>query len=78
MPKFKVTAPDGVKGFVRVQKQEEHVNIIPAVKSSSGEVLSLERTEKFSTWVDVGTDSFASESREYEIAKNERLIVHEG
>lgn len=78
MPKYKITAPEGVKAFVRLQKLEEHVNEIAEVRSSSGELLKAARTEKYSAWVDAGTDSFATESREYEIAKGQRLILEEG
>lgn len=78
MSKFTVVAPEGAKAKVRIQKQEEHVNTIPEVRSSTGELLALARTEKYSAWTDAGTDSFATGSREYEIGPGQRLILEEG
>lgn len=77
MANVTVTAENGHRCQVRVQKLETHTNKIPAVRNSAGELLSPEREEQFKSYVDDKIEVMGSESRRYEVGPTTRLMIEE-
>lgn len=72
-----VTAPNGVRVKVSLQKQEVHKNEIPVVRNTAGDILAPARTEEFMSWVDFQIEQFASETRAYELDATTRILVED-
>jgi hypothetical protein len=77
MTKMTVTAPNGVRLRVRVQKQETHTREIPEARNSAGDLLAPAKTENFPSWADQQIVQFASESKEFEVSAGVRIIVED-
>lgn len=77
MAEIKVTAPEGVRLKVRVQKMEDHPRTVPEVRNSAGELLAPGKVESFKGWADSQIDTFASETRAYEVTATQRVVVED-
>lgn len=77
MGKLTVTAAEGVRAKVTIQKLEEHKREIQALKDGAGNVIAPAETQVFKGWADVAIDTFASEARDFDIGPGTRLIVEE-
>lgn len=73
--KLTVTAAEGVRAQVTIQKRSIIRREIPEVRASSGVILAGAKSEEFVDYATTGVVMFASEAREFEIEADESLIV---
>ncbi len=77
MSKITVTADEGVRAVVRVQKLETHTQNIPEVKDSAGAVVAPSTSRSYDAWAVVENRNIASEAATFEVGKGVRLLVEE-
>jgi hypothetical protein len=77
MSKITVTAADGVRAKVTVQKLETHTRAIPELKDSAGRVVAPGETQTFDAFADKSVVTFASEARVFEVNETTRILVEE-
>lgn len=77
MGKITVTAAEGVRVNATIQKFQTFTRTVPELKDGMGNVIAPAKTEEFSGWNPQQIVSFASESREFDIGPDQRVLVEE-